>query len=273
HVGQPQRIQVMGQGEDHVVMVTSQQPGLLEGEPMLGLEIGALWTGPVPTGVVPDAGHMDVRTRLDMAGQRGRPALRVGARGFADVRRQGMGVFIGGKGLLEDRLQRDEGHRCLRTYGIRASPGCFVQYHANYPRCKRLVQPSLSDLGGFRSHRTATLDILPDLEMPIRLANPQVLKIGVFFPSFYRVIDGVYSCGWSSQSTKMEVLSSRKRSNSKVEYCESPLVPKNKQDRDVCARGLRSARCCTGQWDQCGFTHDTNGRGHRDGLCCPGMVS
>src|SRR5262249_19138774 len=112
-----------------------------------------------------------------------------------------------------------------------------------------------------------------DLEMPIRLANPQVLKIGVFFPSFYRVIDGVYSCGWSSQSTKMQSLRSRKRSNSKVEYCESPLVPKNKQDRDVCARGLRSARCCTGQWDQCGFTHDTNGRGHRDGLCCPGMVS
>ena len=120
-------------------MVTSQQPGLLEGEPMLGLEIGALWTGPVPTGVVPDARHMAVRTRLDMTAQRGRPALHEGARGFADVRGQGMGVFIGGKGVLEERLQRDERHQCLRTSGNGASSGCFVQYHANYPRCKRLV--------------------------------------------------------------------------------------------------------------------------------------
>ena len=52
-----------------------------------------------------------------------------------------MRLCIRGKGVLEDRLQGHEGHRGLRTYGIRVSSGCFVQYHANYPRCKRLVQP------------------------------------------------------------------------------------------------------------------------------------
>ena len=55
-------------------------------------------------------------------------------------------LLICGKGVLEDRLQRDERHRCLPTYGLRASSGCFAQYHANYPRCKRLVQQSLCQL-------------------------------------------------------------------------------------------------------------------------------
>src|SRR5215510_8149042 len=53
-----------------------------------------------------------------------------------------MALLIDRKGVLEDRLQRDERHRGLRTSGLRASLGCFAQYHANYPRCKRLVQHS-----------------------------------------------------------------------------------------------------------------------------------
>src|SRR5262245_11802950 len=129
----------MGQGEDHVAMVTSQQPGLLEGEPTLSLEIGALWTGPVPTGVVPDAGDVTVWTRLHMAPQRRRPALHHRAGGFPDMGGQRVQRLVGRKGVLEDRLERDERHRCLRTSGLRASSGCFVQYHAHYPRCKRLV--------------------------------------------------------------------------------------------------------------------------------------
>ena len=44
HVRQPERIEVMGQREDHMIMVTGQEPGLLEGEPALGLEIRALRT-------------------------------------------------------------------------------------------------------------------------------------------------------------------------------------------------------------------------------------
>src|SRR4030095_5009824 len=102
-----------------------------------------LRTGPMPTRVVPDACHMAVRTGLDMTAEYRRPALHDGACGPADVGGQGMRLCIRGKGGLEKRLRVHEGHRGLRTYGIRVSSGCFVQYHANYPRCKRLVQPRL----------------------------------------------------------------------------------------------------------------------------------
>ena len=89
-VGQPQRVELMGQGEDDMIMVTRQEPRLLEGQPALGLEVGTLGTRPMPTGVVPDARHMAVRTGLDMAAEGGRPALHDGARGSADVGGQGM---------------------------------------------------------------------------------------------------------------------------------------------------------------------------------------
>jgi hypothetical protein len=51
-----------------------------------------------------------------------------------------MALLIGGKGVLEDGLERDERHRGLRTRDRRLSSGCFLQYHANHPRDKRLVQ-------------------------------------------------------------------------------------------------------------------------------------
>src|SRR5215510_1329536 len=54
-----------------------------------------------------------------------------------------MALLIGRKSVLEDRLERDERHRGLRTRGRRRSSGGFLQYHANYPRCKRLVQRPL----------------------------------------------------------------------------------------------------------------------------------
>ena len=139
-IGQPQRVEVMGQGEDHLIMVTRQEPRPLPRQPALGLEIRTLRTCPVAARVVPDTGDVAVRAGLHMAAQRGRPALHDGARSSADVGGQGMRLGIRGKSVLEDRLQGHEGHRGLRTSGIRASLGCFVQYHASYPRCKRLVQ-------------------------------------------------------------------------------------------------------------------------------------
>jgi len=75
-----------------------------------------------------------------MAAKGRRAALHDGACGSPDVGGQGMRLLIRRKGVLEDRLQRDERHRGLRTSGLRASLGCFAQYHANYPHCKRLVQ-------------------------------------------------------------------------------------------------------------------------------------
>src|SRR5215468_399777 len=144
----------MGQREDDMGMVTGEQPRLLERQPALGLEIRALRARPVSTRVVPDARHMTIRTGLDMAAKRGGATLHDGVGGSAHVGGQGMALLIGRKGVLEDRLQRDERHRGLRTSGLRASWGCFAQYHANYPRCKRLVQFLLWHIHGYVTQET-----------------------------------------------------------------------------------------------------------------------
>src|SRR5262252_9787045 len=121
-------------------MVTRQEPRALPCQPALGLEIRALGTGAMAARVVPDPGDVAVGARLDMTAEGGRPAPNEGMRGAAHVGRQGMTLLVGGKGVLEDRLQRDERHRGLRTRGRRLSLSGLLQYHANYPRCKRLVQ-------------------------------------------------------------------------------------------------------------------------------------
>src|SRR5215475_13638674 len=139
----------MRQGEDDMIMVTGEQPRPLPGQPALGLEIRALGTGAMPARVVPDTGDMAVGARLDMTAQGGRPASDDGMRSAAHVGRQGMALLIGGKGVLEDRLECDERHRGLRTRGRRRSSGGFLQYHANYPRCKRLVQFRLCNIHGY----------------------------------------------------------------------------------------------------------------------------
>ena len=123
----------MGQGEDHMVMVTGQEPRPLQGQPALGLEIGALRTRPVATRVVPDAGHVAIGTGLHMAAQGRRPALHDGVRGSADVGGQGMRLLIGGKGVLEDRLERDERHRGLRTRGWSYHRGVFYSITPTIP--------------------------------------------------------------------------------------------------------------------------------------------
>jgi hypothetical protein len=139
-VGQPQRGEVMGPREEHLVMVTGQAPRPLEGQPALGLELGAWWTRSMPTRVVPDAGHVARGTSLDRAPKGRSATLHDGARRFPDIGGPGMGLLIGRKGIWEDRWQGDERHRGLRTRGRRRALGCFRQYHANHPRHKRLVQ-------------------------------------------------------------------------------------------------------------------------------------
>jgi hypothetical protein len=78
-----------------------------------------------------------------MAAKRCGATLHDGVGGSAHVGGQGMALLIGRKGALEDRLERDERHQCLRTRGRRRSSGCFLQYHAHHPRDKRLVQQPL----------------------------------------------------------------------------------------------------------------------------------
>ena len=53
-IGEPQRVELMRQGEDHMIMVTRQEPRLLQRQPALSLEIRALRTGAMPARVVPD---------------------------------------------------------------------------------------------------------------------------------------------------------------------------------------------------------------------------
>jgi hypothetical protein len=54
-----------------------------------------------------------------------------------DMRGQQMGLLVSWKRVLEDGLKRHEGHRGLHTR-LRTIIGVFfLQYHVNYPRCKR----------------------------------------------------------------------------------------------------------------------------------------
>jgi hypothetical protein len=78
--------------------------------PAFGLEIGVLGTRPMAAGVVPDAGHVAVRTSLDMPPESGGPALHDGTRGAPHVAGQRMSAFIVGIARAEDLLQGQESH-------------------------------------------------------------------------------------------------------------------------------------------------------------------
>src|SRR5262249_56626614 len=104
-----QRIEVMWEREDAMIMVTGQQPGALQGQPAFGLEVRTLGAGAMPTGVVPDAGHMPIRAGLDMAPQHGSAALHDRAGRAADMAGQGGGLGGGGESNLENGFQGGSG--------------------------------------------------------------------------------------------------------------------------------------------------------------------
>src|SRR5262245_49342953 len=79
----------------------------------------------MPAGVVPHASDVAVGTRLDMTAEGCRAALHESMCSFADVGGQGMGLLVGRKRVLQDRLQGHEGHRGLRTCGMGPSSGWF----------------------------------------------------------------------------------------------------------------------------------------------------
>ena len=76
-----------GQGEDAMVAITVQEPHLLESQPALHLEIRALGTGSVPTGVVPRTcvRHDRQGTPGRLAAQGCGPALHNGVCRSADM--------------------------------------------------------------------------------------------------------------------------------------------------------------------------------------------
>jgi hypothetical protein len=68
-----------------------------------------------PTRVAPDTCDVVVEAPLDMATERGSPALHDRPGRFANMRRQRMYLLVRGKRVLEDGLERHEGHRYRRT--------------------------------------------------------------------------------------------------------------------------------------------------------------
>ena len=82
-----------------------QESRLLKGQPALGLEVRTLRTRPVPTGVVPNAGHRAVGTGVDMAPEGRGPAQHDGTCRAADVGGQGLGAFVLRIARTEDDLQ------------------------------------------------------------------------------------------------------------------------------------------------------------------------
>ena len=68
---------------------------------------------------------MAVRTGLDMSSEYRRPALHDGACGFADVGGERVRLLVGWKRVLEDGLERDKRHRCLRLRRV-VWDQCFV---------------------------------------------------------------------------------------------------------------------------------------------------
>ena len=114
----PQRIEVVGNGEDDMVMIAGEEAGALRRQPALDLDERALWTGPMPTGVVPDARHMAVRAGLDMTTEGRRSALHDGPGRFADVRRQGMRLLVGRIRVLKNGLECEGKPSVLHPCGI-----------------------------------------------------------------------------------------------------------------------------------------------------------
>src|SRR5262245_16332795 len=128
----------MGQGEDHMIMVTRQEPRPLQRQPALGLEIRALRTGAMPARVVPDAGDVTVWTRLHMAPQRRRPALHDRPGGFPNMGGQRVQRLVGGKGVMEERVVSQ---KWRWPFLHRPSKGIEVDKQAN---------PDTINLRGFR---------------------------------------------------------------------------------------------------------------------------
>jgi len=78
-VGRPQEREVVGNGEDEVMMRAPEQGGRLPRQPALHANERAARAVAVPAGVVPHADEVTVRAAGDVAAQRGRAAVEDGA--------------------------------------------------------------------------------------------------------------------------------------------------------------------------------------------------
>ena len=104
HVQPPQVVEVVGNGEDGVVVVAIQQARFLFLQPAGGLQERTLRAGAVLTGVVPDLGLVAVGTDLFVTTQDGGAAAGHFVNGVPDMLLQGMGALVSGIVLAQDRL-------------------------------------------------------------------------------------------------------------------------------------------------------------------------
>jgi len=118
HIRQSQPSQLIGLGEDDMVVIAGQQPRLLPHQPALDLEPGARRAHPMPTRMIPDAFHMPLRAGLDVATQ---------ARGATGQQRPHRLPHVGwqrvtllkcGIAALEDLLYGDLSHALLHQWRI-----------------------------------------------------------------------------------------------------------------------------------------------------------
>ncbi len=109
NIVKPYAVELMRDGEDHVIMVAAQESGLLFSQPSFHKNIGALGTQPVLTGIVPVPREMAVRTTLHMASQGLGPACNNGFYGITDMGWQGTHPFIGFPAKLHNLLNCGRG--------------------------------------------------------------------------------------------------------------------------------------------------------------------
>ena len=91
-------------GEDGVVVVAVQQPGLLFFQPPGTLQEGTLRAGAVFTGVVPDVGVVTIGADLFVTTEDGGAAAGHFVNGVPDMLLQGVGALVGGIVFAQDRL-------------------------------------------------------------------------------------------------------------------------------------------------------------------------
>lgn len=110
-LAEPQRIEVMWDRTNHMVMVPGEPPGALGRQAAFAWEERTLGARAMAKGVVPDATDMAVGTGVDMATQRCGATRHDGAGRFAHVGRQRLALLGGRVGGLENGWERHQGHR------------------------------------------------------------------------------------------------------------------------------------------------------------------
>jgi hypothetical protein len=106
-IAEPEVIELMGHGEDDMIMLAGQQPRFLLGQPPFALSPGTRGTHPVTTRVVPHAFEMALGTGLDVSTQQRGTTCTNRPHRTTHLLGQGMTTFIRRIAPLQNRLERE----------------------------------------------------------------------------------------------------------------------------------------------------------------------